>query len=960
MSLNVTSNIGVIGYSTSNETVDGFVTVAYNSNYFAYSTDGITWTESTISDTSRYWQSVCYGNGKFVAVASSTNIFAYSTDGITWTEGMISDAARSWESICYGNGKFVAVGGSDYFVYSTDGMNWTEGTISGTDIWWYSVCYGNDKFVAVGFDNYFAYSTDGITWTEGTISSSSRCWKSVCYGNDKFVTITKDYHYFAYSTDGITWTEESISNTSRSWWSVCYGNDKFVTVAYNSNIFAYSMDGITWTETSNGLTNRSWTFVCYGNGKYIAIANNSNYFAYSTDGINWTKGTISDTSRNWYSVCYGTLNKSIGIPEKAFNLSQPENASTTEFSDKVILDSIVHHDSPMYLLINQKATNNNFYIHSPNLGDLELPGSDRKIYPVDSNMNRNCIGGKLHPLGNGYVAYSVYSNNMSDTTPTSKQSDTDTGSLELITGVIKANPYLGYYKAVNGINFYGIENDVDEFLVPYRDLDGKFVAISGGSDNSKYFAYSTDGINWTEGTISDTSRTWTSVCYGNGKFVAITWNSNYFAYSTDGITWTEGTISDTSRNWHSVCYGNGKFVAVADSTNIFAYSTDGMNWTEGTISSTSRDWYSVCYGNGKFITIDRRYKSNIFAYSMDGINWTETMISETSINKSWRVICYGNDKFVAIGQQGYFAYSTDGITWTEGTIGSTKRNWQSVCYGNGKFVTVATDIRTIKGTYFAYSYDGITWIEDVINNINSDINYWMSVCYGNGKFVIVGYNFDSNWNLISDNNFAYSTDGIHWTESINNPYIRWYSVCYASISNIEFSNNHTGISSDVTDINGVSTMTTYTEQYSEDIYYIHYAWVDRASSSLVRYNILTRKIDTSGDKPVISNLTSYTTTFSIGTIAHPSFHKDKNGIHCAFYHGSTAYTKYYKLTRSGTDDSTWSWGTDSNTYITNENVSLMTNYISDNIQSPMAQSARRMYMVNNDGNLVEFKKTQTF
>ena len=497
--------------------------------------------------------------------------------------------------------------------------------------------------------------------------------------------------------------------------------------------------------------------------------------------------------------------------------------------------------------------------------------------------------------------------------------------------------------------------------MPYRELDGKFVAISGGSDNSKYFAYSTDGINWTEGTISDTSRTWTSVCYGNGKFVAITWNSNYFAYSIDGINWTEGMISDTSRRWGSVCYGNDKFVAVADSTNIFAYSTDGINWTEGTISSTRRDWYSVCYGNGKFITIDRRSKSNIFAYSTDGINWTETMISETSIDKSWRVICYGNDKFVAIGQQGYFAYSTDGITWTEGTIGSTKRNWQSVCYGNDKFVTVATDIRTIKGTYFAYSYDGITWTEDVINNINSDINYWMSVCYGNGKFVIVGYNFDSNWNLISDNNFAYSTDGINWTEgTISSTSREWSSVCYGSISNIEFSNNHTGISSDVTDINGISTMTTYTEQYSDDIYYIHYAWVDRASSSLVRYNILTRKIDTSGDKPVISNLTSYTTTFSIGTIAHPSFHKDKNGIHCAFYHGSTAYTKYYKLTRSGTDDSTWSWGTDSNTYITNENVSLMTNYTSDNIQSPMAQSARRMYMVNSDGNLVEFKKTQTF
>ena len=142
--------------------------------------------------------------------------------------------------------------------------------------------------------------------------------------------------------------------------------------------------------------------------------------------------------------------------DKAFNLSQPEKASTTEFTDKVILDSIVHHDSPMYLLINQKAADNNFYIHSPILGDITLTGSDRKTYPVDSNMNRNCIGGKLHPLGNGYVAYSVYSNNMD---ATSKFSDSDTGSLELITGIIKANPYLGYYKSVNGQGFYGSEND---------------------------------------------------------------------------------------------------------------------------------------------------------------------------------------------------------------------------------------------------------------------------------------------------------------------------------------------------------------------------------------------------------------------------------------------------------------------------------------------------------------------
>ena len=124
--------------------------------------------------------------------------------------------------------------------------------------------------------------------------------------------------------------------------------------------------------------------------------------------------------------------------------------------------------------------------------------------------------------------------------------------------------------------------------------------------DTKYTSNSTiDVINngWTEGTISDTSRRWQSICYGNDKFVAVDSNTSYFAYSTDGINWTEGTISNTSRKWNSVCYGNGKYVAVADNSNTFAYSTDGINWTESTISDTSRRWESVCYGNGKYVAV---------------------------------------------------------------------------------------------------------------------------------------------------------------------------------------------------------------------------------------------------------------------------------------------------------------------------------------------------------------------
>ena len=280
-----------------------------------------------------------------------------------------------------------------------------------------------------------------------------------------------------------------------------------------------------------------------------------------------------------------------------------------------------------------------------------------------------------------------------------------------------------------------------------------------------------DGINWTEGIISDTERDWSSVCYGNDKFVAITFNNNYYAYSTDGIHWIEGTISDTSRWWYSVCYGNDKFVAVSDG-KYFAYSTDGINWTEGTISDTSRAWESVCYDNDKFIAV--AHITNYFAYSTDGIHWTEGTLPSS---RYWYSVCYGNDKFVTVAQDtNYFIYSTDGINWTEGTISSTRRRWMSVCYGNDKFVTVAYN-----SNYFAYSTDGINWTESTISEISRE---WISVCYGNDEFVTVAS---------SSNYFAYSTDGIHWTEStISDTSRQWWSVCYGNgkFITVSYSSNY--------------------------------------------------------------------------------------------------------------------------------------------------------------------------
>ena len=120
---------------------------------------------------------------------------------------------------------------------------------------------------------------------------------------------------------------------------------------------------------------------------------------------------------------------------------------------------------------------------------------------------------------------------------------------------------------------------------------------------------------WTQATLP-ASEDWSSVCYGNGKFVAVAYNSNIAAYSTDGINWTQTTLP-ASTYWHLVCYGAGKFVAVAYNGNIAAYSTDGINWTQTTLPN-KLSWQSVCYGNGKFVAMAN--SSNIAACLKDSFD----------------------------------------------------------------------------------------------------------------------------------------------------------------------------------------------------------------------------------------------------------------------------------------------------------------------------------------------------
>jgi len=286
-----------------------------------------------------------------------------------------------------------------------------------------------------------------------------------------------------------------------------------------------------------------------------------------------------------------------------------------------------------------------------------------------------------------------------------------------------------------------LEQKISGIKTQITNKGGNFTVTD--SDHINFGSLPTDGI-------------WTSICYGNGLFVAIGGTSpgSTTVVTADGVTWTIGTLPAT-QYWTDIAYGNGLFVAVVNGSNIAATSPDGINWIQRTLSN-SLACSSIKYGGGLFVVVSSN--DYIASTSPDGIVWT----SRTFPNKESSSLVYGNNTFVSIVGYGNKAVtSTDGINWTQRSLPGTL-SWSDITYGNGLFVAIASSSET-----YATSPDGINWTFRSL----PQYTYWNSITYGNGIFVAIGtYSYY----------MATSPDGINWTLITTTIQITSYKMCYGN------------------------------------------------------------------------------------------------------------------------------------------------------------------------------------
>ncbi|WP_347723695.1 S-layer homology domain-containing protein [Lysinibacillus capsici] len=249
---------------------DGKYVVTDTTGKAYYSTNGSSWTQSTIITALQTINSVVYENNHFMAVDNSSNFYT-SSDGQTWTTATSVDSSTPLHSVTYGYNKYVTVGNLGNMYVSSNGVTWQKKNPQTNHL--YGVIYANNQFVAVGAGGTILTSPDGENWLLQT-SNTKNILRSVIYANGQYVVVGQNGTILT-SPDGVYWTIQynlPVDAMSFLLTSVSYGNGHYVTVAASGKVY-YSKNGINWYEQAVGLGKTILQGVTYGNGQFVVVGN---------------------------------------------------------------------------------------------------------------------------------------------------------------------------------------------------------------------------------------------------------------------------------------------------------------------------------------------------------------------------------------------------------------------------------------------------------------------------------------------------------------------------------------------------------------------------------------------------------------------------------------------------------------------------------------------------------------
>lgn len=300
---------------------------------------------------------------KYVAVGGAANEFfyAYSTNGTSWTQSSLSNTSvdSNVNTIVYYGTSYYAAGnyntstnGSRVYV-STDGATWTT-AYDGSTFSMTSGAKNNNYIVFTGHDQGFSnttysfYSTNGVSWNLNLFNGNGFPGITIGGGADQFVT-TAGTRIWA-TTNPNTWSNVDASLTNGEYVAGAYNGStaqKYVlgsinTTSGSSRVYS-STNGTTWTARTVGTNSVNAGSILFAESQWILIPRETTAVATcftSTDAITWTSRSFStlpaSSVRSRFMTYDGTKYYSIFEGKTIYNTSSL--SGTTPYDMSIVLE----------------------------------------------------------------------------------------------------------------------------------------------------------------------------------------------------------------------------------------------------------------------------------------------------------------------------------------------------------------------------------------------------------------------------------------------------------------------------------------------------------------------------------------------------------------------------------------------------------------------------------------------
>lgn len=573
------------------------------------------WVRQSIGTDVSTLNAIAYGNGTFV-VAAGDNLpsgdktlrFLTSTDGTNWVARVWPNGnTRAVYGLAYGAGLFVAVCERAEIWTSPDGATWTQRVSpqTGSNYKLAGVTYRPDVgFAAIGdtapTTPEIVTSQDGITWAlqnTGTLA--------------------------AYSLNAITWGYVTNGDLTVSTNFVAVGGRSGSTAPLLGTI-ATSIDGTNWATQFSAEFGTNCPGRLYGAAfrpgvGYIAVGRYGDIQT-STDGTNWTSswsdGRVAgnDFAGATYATDLGYFVAvgSSGAVETApvgrcASCIYPASDWTAEFGGRPENLTGIARGNVNFAAVGIALA------YAPNYAII-LTSPNGSTWTVRSSGTTSKLNNVAYGAGT-FVAVGV-----SGAIVTSVNEGTNWTAQTVGTASLNGVSYI-----TNSVTNLFLATGASGAIL--TSPDGiNWTVQSSGTANALYCAaygantYVVAGVSGTMLSSPDFT-TWTPVTSGivrdinglafaNNVFVAAC-AYGYILTSPNGSTWTRqvspfGSDNSSSRTYSTVAYGNGVFV-IAGSTSSFASaiqsSPDGINWSIRPSAPSSSSFKTITYAPNTFLGV---------------------------------------------------------------------------------------------------------------------------------------------------------------------------------------------------------------------------------------------------------------------------------------------------------------------------------------------------------------------